>query len=398
METKPKSRSVIEHTIGGLYFSLLIQGMIAVFLLLALNYDQGETAIFLLIIILSAIALRLWSRLSPKSLIYKVSLEKRKVFPGETVLLTIVVANNKLLPVLVRIRMMVDRILTSETGASSIKEDDCILWFQQIEFQHELKPSKRGVYQTGSPRLTTGDFFGFFPRQTGEKQSVEILVYPKLVPLKSFPILSLIIFGKPAPVSPIYDPLYILGTQDYQSFSPAKNIHWKASARHHKIQEKVFEAAEQEKILIILEAAGFIHADDEDAFEKAIEAIASLSIELNGQFYAVGFLTDADKHGDGTSHLKPGRESSHIPQFLETLSKLKFTKSVSMEQILSNKEVFPVGVTCICFSFHPLPANHRLFGKKIPLVNIVANLENTQESFQSTTARTYSLNDLYTEI
>ena len=71
-------------------------------------------------------------------------------------------------------------------------------------------------------------------------------------------------FGVPGGESPVDDPVYILGTTDYQNGRPAKYIHWKASARHHRLQEKVFESTEQEKILLVVDVDQFVKAEAED--------------------------------------------------------------------------------------------------------------------------------------
>ncbi|MBW1691959.1 MAG: DUF58 domain-containing protein, partial [Deltaproteobacteria bacterium] len=49
----------------------------------------------------------------------------------------------------------------------------------------------------------------------------------------------------------------MLGTRDYQNWRPARHIHWKASASHNRLQEKVFEPSEQEKVLLAVEVSQF---------------------------------------------------------------------------------------------------------------------------------------------
>ncbi len=74
------------------------------------------------------------------------------------------------------------------------------------------------------------------------------------------------LFGVPGVKSPVKDPVYILGTRDYQPSGPSRHIHWKASARHLKLQEKVFEPSEQEKVLLALEVGSFQKSLANEAF------------------------------------------------------------------------------------------------------------------------------------
>ena len=64
-------------------------------------------------------------------------------------------------------------------------------------------------------------------------------------------------FGVPGGESPVNDPVYILGTSDYHYGRPSKYIHWKASARYQRLQEKVFDSSEQEKVLFLIDVGEF---------------------------------------------------------------------------------------------------------------------------------------------
>ncbi len=274
MKIAPEWEQTLDDLPKGIFFTYFVLAFMLLAFFLALLYRQMDLALFVLIIIVMAILRKVWSSFSPRGLGYGVVLDKQKVFPGEKIDFRVIIKNNKFLPVLVKIRLSLPQTLVSGNRDGLMKEQKGILWHQRLSFHRELSPQRRGFYRTGSPRLITGDFFGFFPRQTPVKQEVDVLVFPRLIPIKPFPILNRIMFGKNANASPIHDPIYILGTRDYRSFSSARNIHWKATARLHKLQEKIFEVTEQEKIFIILEADGFLDEADEAAFERTIEVIA----------------------------------------------------------------------------------------------------------------------------
>lgn len=376
MKISPEWEQKLDSLPQGIFFTAFVLAFVGLTFFLALLYHQIDLTVFALIVIIMAMGLRFWSSLSVRDLKYRVRIDKQKVFPGEKIDFQIIIENHKLLPVLVKIRLSLPQSLVSENRDLLISEDRGLLWHQKISFHRELSPAKRGFYKTGSLRLITGDFFGFFPRPTREKQEVDVLVFPRLIPIEPFPILNRIMFGKHANVSPIHDPIYILGTRDYRSISSARNIHWKATARHHKLQEKIFEVTEQEKIFIILEADGFLHKTDEAAFERTIEVIASLSFEMDVHNYAVGFLTNCFMKDRGTHLLTSTRNPGHISDLFEMLAKIDFKLTCPMNDLLQ-KESYPfVGTVCLYFSYEQVDESFPLTRGKTPLMNIISQPRN----------------------
>ena len=357
---------------NGIFFTVFCLAFMALALFFALLRHQTALTLFALMVIIMGVGLRLWSSFSTHGLTYRVQIDKRKVFPGEKIDFKLTIENHKFLPVLVKIRLNLPRSLVSGNGDLRLSEDRGILWHQKIFFHRALTPAKRGLYRTGSAQLITGDFFGFFPRPTREQQEVDILVFPRLITLKPFPILKRILFGKQAKVSPIHDPIHILGTRDYQSFSPACNIHWKATARHHKLQEKIFEVTEQEKVFIILEVEGFLHQAGEAAFERAIEVIAALSFEMDAHHYAVGFLTNGFMNDGGPQLLPAARNSGHISDLFEMLAKIDFKVTCKMDELLQRTSYPFTGTICLYFSYESPAESFPLTRGKAPLMNIIA--------------------------
>ena len=247
MKISPEWEQRMDALPQGIFFTSIILVFVVLALFLALLYHQHELTLFALTLLVLAVGLKLWSRFSTRHLAYRLMVDKRKVFPGEKIDFRVVIENNKLLPVLVETSLLLPRSLLPEDRELLIRERSGVLWHQTVSFRRELCPTRRGVYKSGAPRLITGDFFGFFPRPTAEEDQVDILVFPRLVSIRPFPFLNRIMLGKKAHSSPIQDPIRILGTRDYRSFSSARDIHWKATARHCKLQEKIFEATEQGK-------------------------------------------------------------------------------------------------------------------------------------------------------
>jgi len=371
--TMPDSAKVYYDDLPpSLFFSSLFVIFTGVALILSLLYQQKTLAIFSIILLLLASSLRAWGKVSPRQLLYSASVDKDRIFPGETVNLDINIQNNKFLPVIVRLRLDVSALIAADAGDMVVTRNSGLLWYQTVRFTKCLTPAKRGFYRTGSPRLITGDFFGFFPRRLTVHDQVDIIVFPRLVPLKPVPILKRIMFGKSAAVSPVQDPIYILGTTDYQDASPARNIHWKASARHSRLQEKIFEPTEQEKLLLILEVDDFFNEKAEAAFETAIETLASLATTLSSQHYAIGFLTNSFLFGEMPEYLAIRGGTSHVTTLLERLARIDLKIRAPMADLLNTQHYFPAGISTVYFSLQPAEGISVLHQKRIPVVNITA--------------------------
>ncbi|MCP4694751.1 MAG: DUF58 domain-containing protein, partial [Desulfobacterales bacterium] len=256
-------------------------------------------------------------------------------------------------------------------------EEECgLFWHQGVAFHRECIAQKRGCYQLGAPALAAGDFFGFFPRACDGSRDLEVLVYPRRIPIAPFPLLKRIMFGKPGAASPVRDPVYILGAREYQPFRPARYIHWKASARHGRLQEKIFEPAEQDKALLVLDAALFSQRDARDEFERAIEALAAVAAELESQNYAVGFITNADgRNRNGDFFLPVARRPGHLSALLEILARIELRSTEKMSTLLDRARGLPADAICVYFSHDPRAEKTYLNRRRTPTVNIVCGAD-----------------------
>ncbi len=149
----------------------------------------------------------------------------------------------------------------------------------------------------------------------------------------------------------MHDPVYILGTRDYQHWQPARYIHWKASARYGSLKEKIFDPSEQEKVLIAIDARGFSENRASVEFEKAIEGAASLSVRLEREGYAAGLITNAVLTGGGRAVIQPGRNSAQLGMMLETMARMRMDWNLNLRDFLRRGLSFPWGMICVIFSF-----------------------------------------------
>jgi uncharacterized protein (DUF58 family) len=278
-------------------------------------------------------------------------IDKQKVFPGEKLTLRIRTENNKFLPVWLQMNVPVDSPLHPSSSETTLTKECSLLWHQRAHFEWELAAQRRGVHQIGPPRVFTGDLFAFFSKEKRFERFHQIIVYPRLVPLRSFSTSKRDFFGVPGAKSPVQDPVYILGTRDYQHGQPAKYIHWKASARHHRLQEKIFEPTEQEKILIVVDVDQFARNKAEEEFEHTLEIIASLAVRLDQKRYAIGLVTNGVVVGEGSTIVPITRNVKQLPAILEVLARLQMESKRDLIGTLRWGSQLSWGISCIHFSY-----------------------------------------------
>jgi uncharacterized protein (DUF58 family) len=322
-----------------IFSSRLISLLVAILLFIALLYRQNDLALLTLLILLLMLSSKIWSRMSLAKVFCAIRPDRERLFPGESLSISTTVKNAKFLPVWVKVNWPQTRILGIQSDLPDVRQEVGLLWYQQAEFKQKLTARKRGCYNVGPSHIATSDVFGFFKAEKPQPQHLEIVVYPRITALKPVSLPKRDLFGTPGSQSPVKDPVYIIGTQDYQPSRPARHIHWKASARQLKLQEKVFEPSEQGRVLLILDVASFEQNQAENAFESTLEVIAALILRLDQMNLAVGFLTNATLKGSSQTSIPTGRGSLHLAGILEMLGRLQLSYRDKLKTIIHQNHV-----------------------------------------------------------
>jgi len=332
-------------------FFLLPPGLVFVGILLfiALLNRQQPLIVLSLLVLGTAGCAKLWARVSRSRLACRSAVDRSRLFPGERLALTLEAGNRSCLPVALQVTTPIGGFL-DPSGKPAVSGEAGLLWYQTVEFRWTLTASQRGVFRLGSHCCTTGDLFGFFASTWMTGEALEIVVYPRIVPIAGFSLPRRDFFGIPGAESPIRDPIYILGTRDYQPGRPAKHIHWKATARHHRLQEKLFEPTEQEKILVAVDVEGFARQGAGQEFERTLEALASLAVRLDREGCAVGLIANGVVEGRGGSAVPIGRHPQQLPAILELLARLSMKPAAALLDAVRAGNHLPWGISCLCFS------------------------------------------------
>jgi uncharacterized protein (DUF58 family) len=367
--------AVQEQGVPSLFVIPLILLFVGALLFIALLYGQHDLIVLTLLILGIMAGAWLWASRSLSRLRCSLTVDRQRVFPGEDLTLRLNVENSKLLPIWLWMRVPAAGLLRSPSDEGALTKESSLLWYQRVHFEWSLTALRRGVYQIGPLHLQAGDLFSFFSKYKRSETFYSIIVYPRLVPLKPISLPRQDFFGVPRARSPVQDPVYILGTRDYQSGQPAKYIHWKASARHNRLQEKIFESTHQEKILLVLNVDLFARHRAEEDFERTLEVIASLAVQLDEQGHSVGFVTNGKVKGGGSTFVPTARNPQQIPAILELLARLEMKADSDFRDVLSRRLALSWGIGCICFSCQEedlLSTKEYLAWRKTPAVFLVS--------------------------
>ena len=388
-----------EQRVSSIFIIPLMQFFIGLLLFIALLHGQRDLTILGLLLIGLAIGARLWSRLSLSGIKSYSTVDKQRVFPGETLILDVRAENAKFLPVWLQIKVPLGEQLRPFSGETMSTGESGLLWYQRAWYRWELLAQRRGVHRIGPPHIKVADIFGFFPKRREERESLHVIVYPRLVPLKPFSLPKRDLFGVPGAKSPVQDPIYILGTRNYQHWRPARYIHWKASARHNRLQEKVFEPSEQEKVLLAVEVEQFSKNNAAESFEQTLEAVASLAVRLDQKGFAVGLVTNGLVDGRGPTILPIARNPQQLPTILEVLARLHMAPKGDLVDTLHRALDLPWGVSCVHFSHEhdttTLAARGYFSHRGVSMVFVVCQPRSVSgEDDRRVPGRVYNLDDI----
>ncbi len=340
--------------VPSLFTTSVILFFVGIFLFIALLNKQRDLIVLSVLVFGMMGGLKLWAKFSSNKIQCDLALEKKRVFAGDTLSLKAHAENRKFLPVWLEVEVPVAGYLSTVIDRSPLVGQGTLLWHQMTDFQWQFTAAARGICEIGPSKICSGDLFGFFQEERETEKRLEAVVYPRLIPLGLFSVPRRDFFGTPGGESPVDDPVYILGTTDYQNGRPAKFIHWKASARHHRLQEKVFESTEQEKILLMVDVDQFVEAQAEDAFEGILEVVASMAVRLDNQGSALGFFTNGVMR-KFSPVVSISRSPQQLSDILEALARLKMEQRENFIDMLRAYEI-PWGTSCFYFTLKEDPA------------------------------------------
>ncbi len=276
---------------------------------------------------------RLWARRS----LAAVDLSRhhdRRVFWGERFSVRVDLRNRGLLPVLWM--RLADTIPSELAAGGTFRRVVSLLPRERLHLTYNLTGRRRGYYPLGPLATEGGDLLGSTSYQSNYSDDDFVIVYPKIVALRSLDIPSQSPFGiLPSRQRLFEDPTRIRGVRDYQPGDSLRRMDWKTSARVGSLQVRRFEPAIalETAIFLNLDGADYVAAERRLATELGIIIAASISVHLVEKRQAVSLvsngcdpLRDPDLEASSPPPvpalpLRKGRE--HLTDLLDLLARIQ---------------------------------------------------------------------------
>jgi len=208
-----------------------------------------------------------------QSLTIEVSLKRTGVWPLFWVRIT-----EQLPPAMARHRMSLTQSLLP-------------LWSKTTTYDYRLHNLSRGVYAIGNTEIETGDVLGLIRARQIESRSDQILVYPKVVPVRGWSASRPEELGLRQPTRRrAEDSSNVLGVRGYVPGDRLSRIHWPATARRGTLQAKEFELHVTSEMVFVPDCSMDSFGGKNQLFELEMTMTASLmkyAYELRRQFGAM---------------------------------------------------------------------------------------------------------------
>jgi len=347
---EPVPAQVTSSPIPTFFIDPLARIIMGFFLFIAFLVGRPDLAIFCLVVLLLSSGAKLWRRAGAAQVTCRFRSDTLRAFPGEPLGFAVDVVNGSFLPMEIRSRLGGADRLSTVKGTEDARV--CKVGARRsARLAWDLKAPGRGVYRIGPPVTEAGDVFGLFFQQTSREEPLDLVVYPRLFPVTPLPWQARELFGSLRAKGLIEDPVHLMGTREYQPGRPARAIHWKASVRLNRLQEKVFEPSKRAKIVLSLDVRGFHSAGDADAFEAAVEAVASVGVRLIQDGVAVGLVTNAECSGNQTPLVPVALRPGHVSVLLERMARLTMEPAADLIHVTRHLLDRTTGVGCVHFAF-----------------------------------------------
>lgn len=304
-----------------------------------------------------------WARLALVGVRYDRRLSADHAFAGESVELTLRLANEKPLPLAwVRVADGVPAELdfgALPLGASARPRRRTLVHlaalrpYERLTWRHGVVCPERGHFTLGPARLVSGDLFGLYEVERELAPPLRLVVYPRVRPLAElgFPAGEPLL-GRRAAAVLVADPLRPVGVREYRPEDPRRHVHWKATARLGQLQVRVPETVSQAAVLLVLNAATFPQpwmGVDPVRQEQAILVAASIARHAVGHRQAIGLAANGVEPGSGRALRVPlGRSPAALRRVLAALAAVGAFVTVPIEQLVtSESRRAPLGATLV---------------------------------------------------
>lgn len=244
-------------------------------------------------------------------------LSARRLTAGQTLEVEIAVERNGIWPMFwLRVTDELPTRWVLQTEGSDVVTQP--LWRHRLHTRYKVVGVQRGIYRIGATRVETGDLLGIVRCQRRDERRDEVLVYPRVVPVRGWASNSPEELGLRQPTRRrTNESTNVIGVRDYVPGDRLSRIHWPASARKGMLQAKEFELHVSSEILFVpdLSASSF-KSTVSAAFELEMSIVASLL----KQTYEMRRMFAATFHGSRLTQFSAGADEALFLRCMDELA------------------------------------------------------------------------------
>src|SRR6266545_3494322 len=269
---------------------------------------------------------------------YSRTLNQHHAFPDDRVEFQVEIVNRKPLP-LTSLRVVETVAAALDWGDTPLQYHEkpslrllerttSLRWYEALRWRYQVRCPQRGAFAFGPTTLQAGDPFGFTTQELTVTNLIELVVYPRLLPLAELGLTARHPLGDVRSRQWLFaDPIRTIGARDYRQDDPLKSIHWTATAHSGRLQTRVYEPTTSLELLIFLDLDTFTHyweGTDPAQVERAISAAATLAKVGLEERYSVGLIVNGmQERQDGIIRIRPGRSLVQLDRIFDALARLK---------------------------------------------------------------------------
>lgn len=325
--------------------------------------NSGPLLLITILLALTWGASALWGRFALTNLTYQRRFDTTRLTFGEETDLWIEITNAKLLP-LAWLRtddewpenLPIVGLTLPPSGRPRRRLLTNLLsmrWYERVRRHYRIRGDRRGLFQLGPVKLTSGDMFGFRTQSVTLGEADTIIVHPRIMPITQLGLPQARPFGDSRTRRRLYaDPLKIAGARAYTPGDNPRHIHWKATAHQNALQTRLFDPGADPQVLLFLNT----HTNEfayqgvnPELFELLITIAASLASDLSENRLPLGLYANGNQPGaEYYIRLPAARRPDQLLRVLDTLAGLSYVSVTPFETLLrAELQSLPFGASIL---------------------------------------------------
>jgi uncharacterized protein (DUF58 family) len=205
---------------------------------------------------------------------------------------------------------------------------------KRVSWRARTMCRQRGRFQLGPVTATSGDPFGLFRRRAFLTGQRELLVLPRVLPIRNFALFTGGLPGRGrSSRRALHATTNATTIRDYIVGDSLSRIHWRSSAHYNKLMVKEFDLDPAVDAWIFLDLHDAVQAGEGEhsTEEYAVTAAATIAVYLLRQDLSLGMIVNAQRR----EFLSLDRGERQIERVLELLAVVRSGSGPELKEALA---------------------------------------------------------------